>query len=183
MLLALLAADGGAGEALRARDAEVRAALPPEGQALSPEVRKRLEAIFSRAVDANDMAVSAMGARWKNLSAKQRRRLLAAFQKRLAQSGAESLEGYRSAEIEYQAEVPLPDGRVRIPTRMAAKGEASEVAYLMRRDGSSWRIVDIVVDGVSTVGNYRASFARVIAKEGVEGLIGRLERGAARPGS
>ncbi len=183
MLLAVLVADGGAGEALRARDAEVRAALPPEGQALSPEVRKRLEAIFSRAVDSNDMAVSAMGARWKGLSARQRRRLLAAFQKRLAQAGAESLEGYRLAEIEYQAEVPLPDGRVRIPTRMAAKGESSEVAYLMRRDGGGWRIVDIVVDGVSTVENYRASFARVMAKEGVEGLIGRLERGAARAGS
>ena len=183
MLLAALAAGGGAGEALRARDAEIRAALPPPGQALAPEVHRRLEAIFSRAVDANGMAVSAMGARWKALSPGQRKRLLAAFEKRLAQAGAENLEGYRSAEIEYRPEAPLPDGRVRIPTRMASKGEMSEVAYLMRREGSAWRIVDIVVDGVSTVENYRASFARVIAKEGIEGLIGRLERGAARPGS
>lgn len=183
MLLAFLAAGGGASEALRARDAEVRAALPPAGQALAPEARKRLEAIFSRAVDADGMAVSAMGARWKQLSARQRKRLLAAFERRLAQAGAESLEGYRSAEIEYQAEVPLPDGRVRIPTRMVAKGEPTEVAYLMQRDAGAWRIVDIVVDGVSTVENYRASFARVMATEGFEGLIGRLERGVARPGS
>jgi ABC-type transporter MlaC component len=48
------------------------------------------------------------------------------------------------------------------------------------KSGGAW--VDIVVDEVSTVENYRASFARTIGREGVEGLIRRLERGGeARP--
>lgn len=178
ILLALLEAGGGATEALRARDAEVRAALPRQGQALTPEARERIEGIFSRAVDVNGMVTSAMGARWKDLSAKQRKRLLSAFQRRLGQAGAGNLEGYRSAKIEYGDEVALPGGGVRVPTRLVVKGEPIEIAYSMRRTGSTWRVVDIVVDGVSTVENYRASFARVMAKEGIEGLIRRFERGA-----
>jgi phospholipid transport system substrate-binding protein len=47
----------------------------------------------------------------------------------------------------------------------------------MKREKDGWHIIDIVVDGVSTVENYRSSFARIISKEGVEGLIKRLERG------
>ena len=47
----------------------------------------------------------------------------------------------------------------------------------MRQGKEGWRIVDITVDGVSTVENYRSSFNRVIAKDGVEGLIQRLEKG------
>lgn len=181
-LLAFLVADGGATDALRARDAEVRAALPPPGHALGPEARNRIESIFSRAVDVDGMVASAMGVRWKALTPKQRKRLLTAFGKRLRQAGGENLQGYRSAEIEYRSEVALPDGAVQVPTRVVAKGEPTDVVYLMRRDGDAWRIVDIVVDGVSTVENYRASFARVIAKEGVEGLIRRFERGSANPG-
>jgi ABC-type transporter MlaC component len=37
---------------------------------------------------------------------------------------------------------------------------------------------DVVVDGVSTVENYRSSFNRVISKEGVDGLIKKLEKGS-----
>ena len=69
---------------------------------------------------------------------------------------------------------------VRVPTRVVVDDEAVEVTYALRQDGGDWRIVDIVADGVSTVENYRASFARVIAKEGVDGLIRRLERGMTR---
>jgi phospholipid transport system substrate-binding protein len=181
-LLALLVSGGGATDALKARDAEVRAALPPPGQPLGPEARQRIEGIFSRAVDVDGMVATAMGPRWKSLTPKQRKRLLAAFGKRLRQAGGENLQGYRSAEIEYRSETASPDGTVHVPTRVVAKGEPTDVVYLMRRDGDAWRIVDIVVDGVSTVENYRASFARVIAKEGVEGLIRRFERGVAKPG-
>jgi phospholipid transport system substrate-binding protein len=49
----------------------------------------------------------------------------------------------------------------------------------MKRASQGWRIVDIVVDGVSTVQNYRSSFSRIIQKEGIDGLIKRLERGSA----
>jgi len=44
----------------------------------------------------------------------------------------------------------------------------------MQRQGETWRIVDIVVDDVSTVENYRSSFNRIIKKEGMDGLIARL---------
>ncbi len=70
------------------------------------------------------------------------------------------------------------DGVVNVPTRVVVKGEPTEITYAMRREKDGWRIVDIVIDGVSTVANYRSSFNRVIAKDGVEGLITRLERGS-----
>ena len=69
---------------------------------------------------------------------------------------------------------------MQVPTRVVVKGEPTDIAYRMRRSPGSWRIVDIIVDGVSTVENYRSSFPRVIQKEGVDGLIHRLERGERR---
>jgi len=120
-----------------------------------------------------------MGPRWKEVTESQRKRLIAAFESRFRQTSTGELDPYRSTEITYQPEVEEPNGDVQVPTRVVVKGEPTEITYTMRRQKEGWRIVDITIDGVSTVANYRSSFARVIAKDGVEGLIRKLEKSAA----
>lgn len=176
-----LAAEGTATEALRARDAEIRAALPPAGGQLTPEVRRRLEAIVTRAVDLRAMVQAAMGKRWAETPEKQRRRLLAAFESRFRKASGGELDAYRSTQIDYRPEAPQPGGTVQVPTKVVVKGEPTEITYTLKREAPGWRIVDITVDGVSTVENYRSSFSRIIAKEGVDGLIHRLEKGGGEP--
>ncbi|HEY7726576.1 MAG TPA: ABC transporter substrate-binding protein [Anaeromyxobacteraceae bacterium] len=178
ILLLAFQAGGGATDAVRARDAEIRAALPPPGAEVTPEARRRIEEIVARALDLRGMAQAALGPRWAQMTSVQRRRLVAAFERRFREVGASELEAYRDTAVEYRAEVER-GGRVEVPTRLVVKGEPTEVTYALRRQGAGWRIVDLSVDGVSTVDNYRASFARVIARDGVEGLIRRLEKGGA----
>ena len=54
------------------------------------------------------------------------------------------------------------------------KGEPTHIDYRMHEEKGAWRIIDIVVDDVSTVENYRSSFNRIVKKEGMDGLISRL---------
>jgi phospholipid transport system substrate-binding protein len=172
----LLAAPGQATAALQERDAELRAALPPAGAATTPEVQGRLEAILSRALDVPAMVAAALDARWTKLTEAQRKRLLDAFGRKLRHAAGSGLEDYRASTVTYQPETERPGGLVLVPTRVSARGESSAVTYSMRLSKAGWRIVDVTMDGVSTVENYRASFAKIIAKEGVEGLLQRLER-------
>jgi phospholipid transport system substrate-binding protein len=176
ILLVALAAQGGATEAVKARDQEIRAALPERGEP-SPEARKKIEAIVTKTVDLPGMLQSALGARWKELTEAQRKRLVGAFEHRFRQLSGKELDSYRSTKIEYLPEAEAPGGAVKVPTRVVVQGEPTEIAYAMREEKGGWRIVDVIVDGVSTVENYRSSFNRVIAKEGVDGLIKRLEKG------
>ena len=158
--------------------AEIRSALPPPGAPVTPAVRSRIESVVTRTVDLRNMVETALGARWKTMSEKQRKRLLAAFESRFRHTSASALDTYRSTRVEYRPEQDA-GGLVQVPTKVVVKGEPTEITYTMRREAAGWRIVDITVDGVSTVENYRSSFARVISKEGVDGLIQRLERGSA----
>ncbi|HUK66246.1 MAG TPA: ABC transporter substrate-binding protein [Anaeromyxobacteraceae bacterium] len=164
-------------EALRARDAEIRAALPPAGTEVTSTNRKRIEDIVTRIVDVHAIVEAAMAARWKQITESQRRRLVTAFENRFRSTSGSEFDTYRSTEITYDPEKGNPDGDVEVPTRVVVKGEPTDITYAMRQESGAWRIVDIIIDGVSTVENYRSSFARVISKEGVEGLISRLEKG------
>ena len=182
LLVPALAAAESAIEALKARDAEIRAALPAKGEEVTPDVRARLEEIVRKTVDVRGMVEAAMAESWKKATDAQRKRVQAAFEKRFSRLSGDQLERYRSSAIAYGSEVDAGGGAVRVPTKVDVMGEPTEIAYAMRRQKDVWRIEDVLVDGSSTVADYRASFAKTIAKDGIDGLIRRLESAGARKG-
>lgn len=173
LLLAATAQAETATEALKARDAEIRAALPPQGTEPTPATRQKLEAIVTRAVDLEGMAKSALGKTWAETPAAKRKKFLDAFKGRFRKATGEQLDQYRSTSIKYFPEKKEDDDTF-VPTEVLVKGEPTHIDYRMRQQDGGWRIVDIVVDDVSTVENYRSSFNRIIKKEGMDGLIARL---------
>jgi phospholipid transport system substrate-binding protein len=173
LLLVATAQAETATEALKARDAEIRAALPKQGTEPSPETRKKIENIVTKAVDLDGMAKSALGKTWAETPPAKRKKFLEAFKGRFRKATGEQLDQYRSTEVKYSPEKKEDEDTI-VPTEVTVKGEPTHVDYRMREEGGNWRIVDIVVDDVSTVDNYRSSFNRIIKKEGMDGLIARL---------
>ncbi|HET9299584.1 MAG TPA: ABC transporter substrate-binding protein [Candidatus Polarisedimenticolaceae bacterium] len=173
LLLAATAQAETATEALKARDAEIRAALPPQGSEPTPATRQKLEGIVTRAVDLEGMAKSALGKTWTETPPAKRKKFLDAFKGRFRKATGEQLDQYRSTSIKYLPEKTEDEDTI-VPTEVLVKGEPTRIDYRMRQNSGSWRIVDIVVDDVSTVENYRSSFNRIIKKEGMDGLIARL---------
>jgi phospholipid transport system substrate-binding protein len=58
------------------------------------------------------------------------------------------------------------------------------IDYTMAREGGSWKVYDVVIDGVSLVTTYRGSFSDQIRQGGIDGLIKTLgDRNAALSGS
>jgi phospholipid transport system substrate-binding protein len=50
------------------------------------------------------------------------------------------------------------------------------IDYSMSPAGEEWKVFDIFTDDVSLVKNYKRQFRRVIADEGWNGLIDRMEK-------
>jgi len=160
-------------QALKARDAEIRAALPKQGTEPTPAQRKQIENILTKAVDLEGMAKSALGTTWAQTPPAKRKKFLDAFTTRFRKATGEQLDQYRSTEVKYLPETKDGDDPI-VPTEVMVKGEPTRIDYRMRQEPAGWRIVDIIVDDVSTVENYRSSFNRIIKKEGMDGLIARL---------
>ncbi|MFT3912829.1 MAG: ABC transporter substrate-binding protein [Anaeromyxobacteraceae bacterium] len=127
-------------EALKARDAEIRAALPPAGVEPSPAVRAKLESIVTRAVDLDGMVQKAMGKSWGQATPTQRKRIVGAFTKRFGALTGGQLDSYRSTDVAYGAEAPGAGGTTTVPTKVVVKGEPTEIAYALRKQGAGWRI-------------------------------------------
>lgn len=70
-------------------------------------------------------------------------------------------------------------GDVRVITNIAltrdGKPEIVEVVYVMHLVGDTWKVEDIVTDGVSLAKNYKFEFNKIIRDKGIDELILRLD--------
>ena len=58
-------------------------------------------------------------------------------------------------------------------------GELVTVNYMMHRNGNSWLISDIYLDGaISEVATRHSEFAAILKSQGIDGLIAALNRKA-----
>jgi phospholipid transport system substrate-binding protein len=81
-------------------------------------------------------------------------------------------------KIEYLSETVKPKASkvfTRVTVTKPGGTTSMEVAYVMRRVDGHWSVVDILTDGVSLVSNYRHTFAEILAEEGIDGVISRLQ--------
>ena len=129
-----------------------------------------------------------LGKQWRAATPEQRHRFIHEFRQFL-------IRFYSTSLAEYTKENDIAkDIMDFLPLRENEQGEKVTVRSLVNQPGNSqpiavnyrlyisdnrWKIVDVVIDDVSLIVNYRTNFATEIRRGGLEGLIKRLtERNA-----
>ncbi len=71
-------------------------------------------------------------------------------------------------------------GDVHVITNIAltreGKPEVVEVVYVMHLVGETWKVQDIITDGVSLAKNYKFEFNKIIREQGFDELMARLDK-------
>lgn len=140
------------------------------------ERRKRIESIAYEQFDFETMSKLVLARDWRRLDAAQRDEFVEAFREHLSRSYGTRIERYDQVDVEVLGDRLEPRGDVTVRTRILG-GEADGVAvdYRLRERGETWRVIDVVIEGVSLVSSFRDQFAEVIGREGPEGLLRRLK--------
>ncbi|MBU0498477.1 MAG: ABC transporter substrate-binding protein [Gammaproteobacteria bacterium] len=123
------------------------------------------------------MSRSVLGKHWLKATAEQQTRFTEAFQVLLVRTYAVALLNYSNQAIEYLPFRMQSDARMAVvKTRVSdGAGPPLPVDYLLQvEEESTWKVVDVKIDGISLVSNYRTSFSEQVRREGLDGLIQQL---------
>jgi len=135
--------------------------------------RELLEETIGNQFDFEEMAKRSLAAHWKSRNASEHHEFVTLFRKLLSNTYAGKIENYSGETVHYLKE-RLKDGYAEVQTNMnSAKIEIS-LDYRLILKGSTWRVYDVVVNGVSLVKNYRSQFARIIRRSSYEELVTTL---------
>jgi phospholipid transport system substrate-binding protein len=149
-----------------------------------PELMKdnaRLYDLVDQAVlphfDFARMSQRVLGKYWRSASEEQRQRFVEQFKRLLVNTYAHALAEYRDEDVKFLPSRARSDDDTSVRTEVGQSGAPPiPITYEMYRTDGGWQAYDVSIDGVSLVINYRSTFSTEIRRNGIDGLIGRLDR-------
>ena len=146
--------------------------------------KKSVEALVDKLmmpnVDFLRMTRMAVGPKWRQATPEQRERLQYLFRETLISvySGGLSMATDQVVRILPNTQNDGTEAIVR--TGMKSKTDATKpeimMVYRLRNvPEKGWQVIDVNVEGVWLVSNYRSQYGSIAAQEGIDGLIRKME--------
>lgn len=118
-----------------------------------------------------------LGKNWLRATAPQKAAFQTEFKSLLLRTYATALSKYKNQTIEFKPFTMQPNDTVATVKSLIVQVGAQPIALdysLEKQADGSWKVFDIVVEGVSLVTNYRSQFAEEIRQNGLDSLTKKL---------
>lgn len=195
LAISAIALIGGAHAAGAPPDVEVRAATDELLAAIAsaPDARALGQLAASTVVprfDFRRMTQLAAGRVWSRATPEQQAQLTEEFQHLLVRTYTQALVASRHARAKVAvqpARIADDAAETTVKTTVSEPGRPPlAIDYRMAQSAGNWKVVDVTIDNISLVGNYRNWFADQAQSGGVDGVIRALAEknraSAAKPG-
>lgn len=138
------------------------------------ERREILGSLIRERFDFRTMSRHVLAKNWKKATPDERERFVSLFSDLLESTYMERLEAYTDEKVEYLNE-KVKENRAIVNTIIVTRSADIPIRYKMALKGDEWFIYDVVIEEVSLIRNYRSSYREIVLKEGIDGLLKRLE--------
>src|SRR6202171_4095792 len=139
----------------------------------------QLEPVIRGTFDIPSMSQLSVGSSCATLTEAHRQQVTESFGRYISAIYADRFDSYAGQKLEVTGEQAASSGVMVRSQIVKANGEPVKVDYMMRRSSESWLISDIYWDGaISEVGIRRSELGAILKNEGIDGLIGALNRKA-----
>jgi phospholipid transport system substrate-binding protein len=147
-----------------------------------PQKREQIEALAYGRFDFDTISKLVLARNWSKLSETQRTDFVREFKRHLSLTYGNSFEGYNDESVEMLGSRMESNGDVTVRSQLVGGGaEAISIDYRLRAKDGEWYVIDVIIERVSLISNFRSQIQEIIAKDGADGLIAALrEKNASR---
>ncbi|MDD2558405.1 MAG: ABC transporter substrate-binding protein [Desulfuromonadaceae bacterium] len=121
------------------------------------------------------MSQGVLGPNWHKASQQERERFVDLFSQLLEETYIGRVREYTGQMIRFGVE-QIRENRAVVDTYIAMDtGNEIPISYKMLKNGAEWQVYDVVIEEVSLVRNYRSSYASILRKKNVSGLLTEMQ--------
>ncbi len=137
--------------------------------------RQQIRAVADQIFDWQESGKRALARHWQPLSPRQRAEFATLFADLVERSYVGKIEAYSGEKITYPGDTVEGD-EATVRTKLVTKSNTEiPIDYRMAKEGDRWRAYDVLIEGISLVGNYRTQFNRIITQSGYDELIRKMK--------
>ncbi|MEB2346695.1 MAG: ABC transporter substrate-binding protein [Deltaproteobacteria bacterium] len=136
--------------------------------------KDRVEAIAYERFDFELICRFVLARNWNTMSEQQQHDFVDAFKKHLSATYRDTLDSFSDEKILVDGSQPEARGDVTVKTIVRQGSGDTRVDYRLRKTDAGWRGIDVIIEGVSLVQNFRTQCQEIISAEGADALIQKL---------
>jgi phospholipid transport system substrate-binding protein len=136
----------------------------------SPAKIARIEDIASERFDFGTISRLVLARNWKKLSPAQQEEFTRLFKKHLSVTYGRNVDSYADQAVEISGDREEARGDWTVQTKIIGGQPPDEILvdYRLRRIDDNWKVIDVVVERVSLVSNFRSQLQELISSRGVD---------------
>jgi phospholipid transport system substrate-binding protein len=117
-----------------------------------------------------------LGKAWPAATKDEQEAFKKEFRTMLVKTYGSALLKFKDQTLNYKPTRFQPsDEEVLVKTEILKSGAPPlPIDYMLEKDGDSWKVFDIIIEGVSLVTNFRGQFGNEIKQNGIASLISKL---------
>ena len=110
---------------------------------------------------------------WRGLDETQQEHFVEEFKKYLASSYGKNVDTYNNEKVEIVGDRDEGRGDWTVQTKNLRPQGGGDVLveYRLRQRNGEWKIIDVLIERVSLVSNYRSQFQAIMANGGIDHLL------------
>ncbi len=137
----------------------------------------QIEQIVYARFDFDTISKLVLARNWKKLSASQRDDFVIEFKHHLSLTYGRTLKDYKDQKVNFTSTRSEKNKDVTVRTQIKGSGaEPILVDYRLRKASDDWRVIDVIIEGVSLIQNFRAQTQDILSDVGPEKLIEKLRQ-------
>ncbi|MBI5675086.1 MAG: ABC transporter substrate-binding protein [Nitrospirae bacterium] len=142
--------------------------------------KDKIRSISEKMFDFTELSKRTLGKNWGKFAAEQQKEFIELYTSLLEDAYADKIMVYTDEKIDFSKEVALTEKTVEVQSKVLRKAGDIPIYYrLIIKDGS-WRVYDVVIEGVSLISNYRSQFNEILANKPPESLLETLRKKVGR---
>lgn len=125
--------------------------------------------------DLSKIARIVVGKEWEKLTETQQQQLVDVFSRLSIASYAHNFKDYSGENFTFDTEEETTRGGVVIHSHLTIPDDKPvKFDYMLKEKGDSWRIINIIANGVSDLALKRSEYTTILQREGFDALIAKI---------
>jgi phospholipid transport system substrate-binding protein len=138
----------------------------------SQEKRSKVEQIVYAHFDFTTLSKLVLARNWKQLTPVQQHDFVEEFKRHLSMTYGRNVETYNNERALITGDRREAQGDWTVKTKiLRPSAEDILVDYRLRKQDGNWQVIDVIIEGVSLVANFRSQFQEIMTSGGADRLI------------
>ncbi len=136
--------------------------------------REQMRIAIKDRFDFRAMSQRTLATNWKKATDQEQEKFVELFTQLIENSYVDKIESYTNERVEFPG-TKVSGKKAVVDTLIITASADIPVNYKLYQKGSEWMVYDVIIEGVSLISNYRSSYQEIVKKEGIPGLLVKMQ--------